>query len=100
MVKSPAVRVFMVSERWAIAGKPHSGSQAKKSCRFRRLVKLITGRRQTEWTGATRCPNEDADSHKRESLMNRKERNFFQTSLAMSANGRANGSNGAMKKIK
>jgi len=32
--------------------------------------------------------------------MNRKERNFFQTSLAMSANGRANGSNGAMKKIK
>jgi hypothetical protein len=23
-------------------------------------LKLITGRRQTEWTGATRCPNEDA----------------------------------------
>jgi hypothetical protein len=31
----------------------------KKSRRFRRLLKLITGRRQTEWTGATRCPNED-----------------------------------------
>jgi hypothetical protein len=61
----------------------------KKSRRFRRLLKLITGRRQTEWTGATRCPNEDAASHKRESLMNRKERKFFQTSLAMSANGRA-----------
>src|ERR1700743_3155489 len=28
----------------------------KKSRRFRRLLKLITGRRQTEWTGATRCP--------------------------------------------
>src|SRR5215470_16425325 len=27
----------------------------KKSRRYRRL-KVITGRRQTEWTGATRCP--------------------------------------------
>src|SRR5271156_2844657 len=35
-------------------------------------LKLITGRRQTEWTGATRCPNEDDPSHKRESLMRRK----------------------------
>jgi hypothetical protein len=49
----------------------------KKSRRFRRLLKLITGRRQTEWTGATRCPNEDADSHKGESLIDRKRREFF-----------------------
>src|SRR4051812_4623363 len=35
-------------------------------------LKLITGRRQTEWTGATRCPNEDSASHKRESLTLRK----------------------------
>ncbi|MGH9696695.1 MAG: hypothetical protein ACRD5Z_21290, partial [Bryobacteraceae bacterium] len=27
------------------------------------FLKLITGRRQTEWTGATRCPNEDIVSH-------------------------------------
>src|SRR4051794_18996447 len=35
------------------------GGRQKKSRRFRRLLKLITGRRQTEWTGATRCPNKD-----------------------------------------
>jgi hypothetical protein len=40
-------------------------------------LKLITGRRQTEWTGATRCPNQDGSSHKRESLINRKETVFF-----------------------
>src|ERR1700712_126269 len=44
----------------------------KKSRRFRRLLKLITGRRQTEWTGATRCPNRDDLSHIRESLIDRK----------------------------
>src|SRR3954452_13231942 len=44
----------------------------KKSRRFRRLLKLITGRRQTEWTGATRCPNKDDLSHIRESLIDRK----------------------------
>jgi len=49
----------------------------KKSRRFRRLLKLITGRRQTEWTGATRCPNKDDLSHKRESLINRKRAIFF-----------------------
>jgi hypothetical protein len=49
----------------------------KKSRRFRRLLKLITGRRQTEWTGATRCPNEDNASHKGEGLMNRKKANIF-----------------------
>jgi hypothetical protein len=48
------------------------GHTQKKSRRFRRLLKLITGRRQTEWTGATRCPNEDNPSHNWESLINRK----------------------------
>src|ERR1700730_16456133 len=49
----------------------------KKSRRFRRLLKLITGRRQTEWTGATRCPNEDDPSHKPESLIDRKRTILF-----------------------
>src|SRR5216684_7923602 len=53
----------------------------KKSRRFRRLLKLITGRRQTEWTGATRCPNKDKPSHKRESLINRKQAVFFRFHL-------------------
>jgi hypothetical protein len=53
----------------------------KKSRRFRRLLKLITGRRQTEWTGATRCPNRDDLSHKRESLINRKRTIFFRLCL-------------------
>src|SRR5437667_7957857 len=53
----------------------------KKSRRFRRLLKLITGRRQTEWTGATRCPNEDDQSHNRESLTDRKRTNFFKLHL-------------------
>src|SRR5690242_17363714 len=53
----------------------------KKSRRFRRLLKLITGRRQTEWTGATRCPNEDEASHKRESLIDRKRAIFFRDYL-------------------
>src|SRR5215203_3827245 len=43
----------------------------------RRLLKLITGRRQTEWTGATRCPNEDDHSHNRESLTDRKRAFLF-----------------------
>jgi hypothetical protein len=53
----------------------------KKSRRFRRLLKLITGRRQTEWTGATRCPNKDDPSHKRESLINRKRAISFRLCL-------------------
>ena len=53
----------------------------KKSRRFRRLLKLITGRRQTEWTGATRCPNEDDASHKGESLIVRKRAIFFRDYL-------------------
>ena len=55
------------------------GSRAdkKRAAGDRRLLKLITGRRQTEWTGATRCPNEDSDSHKGESLIDRKRALFF-----------------------
>jgi hypothetical protein len=78
----------MVSDECAeldTPGMPRRGGQPdgqkpeeqKKSRRFRRLLKLITGRRQTEWTGATRCPNEDNASHKGESLMNRKKPIFF-----------------------
>jgi hypothetical protein len=44
-------------------------------------LKLITGRRQTEWTGATRCPNKDDPSHKRESLINRKQAISFRLCL-------------------
>src|SRR3978361_418894 len=51
--------------------------RTKKSRRFRRLLKLITGRRQTEWTGATRCPNQDGPSHRRESLIDRKRPSSF-----------------------
>src|SRR5882757_9779938 len=56
-------------------------ARTKKSRRFRRLLKLITGRRQTEWTGATRCPNEDRHSHNRESLIDRKRAVFFRVRL-------------------
>src|ERR1700722_2515226 len=49
----------------------------KKEPPFPAALKLITGRRQTEWTGATRCPNEDSASHRRESLTNRKRTILF-----------------------
>src|ERR1700693_6344939 len=49
----------------------------KKEPPFPAALKLITGRRQTEWTGATRCPNEDNASHRRESLTNRKRAILF-----------------------
>src|SRR5437868_6497663 len=83
----------MVSARWAQSDRPgpegadsgqlcgDSKTSQKKSRRFRRLLKLITGRRQTEWTGATRCPNEDDLSHKRESLTGRKRAIFFKIYL-------------------
>jgi hypothetical protein len=64
-----------------LVGRVGSVTSQKKSRRFRRLLKLITGRRQTEWTGATRCPNEDGFSHKRESLINRKRTVFFRFCL-------------------
>ena len=32
------------------------GAANKKKSRRRRRLEVITGRRQTEWTGATRCP--------------------------------------------
>src|SRR6202166_603857 len=51
--------------------------RAKKEPPFPAALKLITGRRQTEWTGATRCPNEDDFSHRRESLINRKRTVLF-----------------------
>src|SRR3954447_10260421 len=74
----------MVSSVW---GHKIAVLRAKKSRRFRRLLKLITGRRQTEWTGATRCPNEDNHSHKGESLILRKRAIFFHELFAMPAGG-------------
>ena len=68
----------MVSSVW---GHKIAALRTKKSRRFRRLLKLITGRRQTEWTGATRCPNEDNVSHKGESLTDRKRAIFFRDYL-------------------
>src|ERR1700716_368234 len=62
-------------------GQKRERRRQKKSRRFRRLLKLITGRRQTEWTGATRCPNEDDQSHNRESLTDRKRTIFFRLRL-------------------
>src|SRR5271156_4222225 len=53
----------------------------KKEPPFPAALKLITGRRQTEWTGATRCPNEDNQSYNRESLMRRKRSIFFRLCL-------------------
>src|ERR1700720_4831145 len=62
-------------------GWRRAAASKKKTRRFRRLLKLITGRRQTEWTGATRCPNEDNPSHIRESLIDRKRTIFFRLRL-------------------
>src|SRR4051795_10356415 len=53
----------------------------KKEPPFPAALKLITGRRQTEWTGATRCPKEDGTSHRWESLIDRKRTNIFSFSL-------------------
>src|SRR5260370_65932 len=53
----------------------------KKEPPFPAALKLITGRRQTEWTGATRCPNEDELSHRRESLIDRKRAIFLSLHL-------------------
>src|SRR5215216_179785 len=68
----------MVSSVW---GHKIAALRTKKSRRFRRLLKLITGRRQTEWTGATRCPNEDSHSHNGESLIDRKRAIIFRVRL-------------------
>jgi hypothetical protein len=46
----------MVSD-WC--GEYGTDGNPKKEPPFPAALKLITGRRQTEWTGATRCPNED-----------------------------------------
>src|SRR5450432_1959418 len=71
----------MVSRRCDGGKKMRKKHTPKKSRRFRRLLKLITGRRQTEWTGATRCPTKDKPSHKRESLIDRKQAVFFRIRL-------------------
>src|SRR5437763_13198196 len=80
----------MMNKSLRLWGRESSGNRiygfqlmrrTKKSRRFRRLLKLITGRRQTEWTGATRCPNEDDPSHKRESLTDRKRTDFLMLCL-------------------
>jgi hypothetical protein len=54
---------------------------AKKEPPLPAALKLITGRRQTEWTGATRCPNKDDLSHIRESLIDRKRTICFRVCL-------------------
>src|SRR5437762_13059453 len=62
-------------------GAQNSRAAHKKEPPFPAALKLITGRRQTEWTGATRCPNEDDASHNRESLIDRKRAIFFRDYL-------------------
>jgi hypothetical protein len=62
-------------------GAQNSRAAHKKEPPFPAALKLITGRRQTEWTGATRCPNEDENSHKGESLIDRKRTIFFRLHL-------------------
>src|SRR5947209_13272883 len=80
----------MMNKSLRLWGRESSGNRiigyqlmprTKKSRRFRRLLKLITGRRQTEWTGATRCPNKDDLSHIRESLIDRKRTVLFRRCL-------------------
>src|SRR5579872_4444727 len=53
----------------------------KKSRRFRRLLKLITGRRQNRVDRSHSVSKEDTGSHKRESLIDRKRTNFFEACL-------------------
>src|SRR6476620_3345809 len=52
-------------------------TQAKKRAAVSGGLKLITGRRQTEWTGSHSVSNEGHFSHNRESLINRKRTNYF-----------------------
>jgi hypothetical protein len=62
--QSPAERTDMVSVT-VIRTESDSGENraAKKKPPFPAAKKLITGRRQTEWTGATRCPKLDSLSN-------------------------------------
>jgi hypothetical protein len=69
------------SSRKTIYGFRRGTATPKKEPPFPAALKLITGRRQTEWTGATRCPNEDKRSHRRESLINRKRTIIFRFRL-------------------
>jgi hypothetical protein len=45
------------NDRRGCGGK--TASRCKKKPPLPAAKKLITGRRQTEWTGATRCPKKD-----------------------------------------
>src|SRR6202521_2794529 len=79
--KSSRNSIYVFQQGRILKRRCAKSTPQKKSRRFRRLLKLITGRRQTEWTGATRCPNKDKSSHKRESLINRKQAVFFRFHL-------------------
>ena len=70
-----------VNPGWHRSGRIRPPERRKKEPPLPAAIKLITGRRQTEWTGATRCPNEDTASHKLESLIDRKRVDFFRLSL-------------------
>jgi hypothetical protein len=63
--------------RVVCADRLRLNTNTKKEPPFPAALKLITGRRQTEWTGATRRPNEDSHGYKAESLINRKLPDFF-----------------------
>src|SRR5260370_41670505 len=58
-----------------------TGDAKKKEPPLPAALKLITGRRQTERTGATQCPNEDKLSDRGESLIDRKRTISFRSSL-------------------
>jgi hypothetical protein len=60
---------------------PDKMTPDKKEPPFPAALKLITGRRQTEWTGSHSMSNEGHSSHSRESLTNRKRTNFFSIRL-------------------
>src|SRR5262249_46143455 len=53
------------------SGQKQGRTVNKKRSRRCRRLKVITGRRQTEWTGATRCPEMDTTSNDWESLTTR-----------------------------
>src|ERR1700736_3165476 len=79
IITRPRTRVQPQQNLWFPAR--YHGRPQKKEPPFPAALKLITGRRQTEWTGATRCPNEDELSHRRESLIDRKRAIFLKLRL-------------------
>jgi hypothetical protein len=75
-------RLNMVSSQVTEPKTPQKpNTPPKKEPPFPAALKLITGRRQTEWTGATRCPNKDNLSYNRESLIGRKRAILFSIRL-------------------